>query len=656
MAAPIETRAAAHPLVPWLTAFAVAFAVAAAVVSAWRESETPDEPVHLEWSRRLLVEGVTERRSNEYFESKSPVSMLNVLARRLARRVVPGADPARRERVLRFASRLPTVGMLAALLAAVFLAARRWVGSTAAHLAAIACALDPNLIAHGGLATVDVPFALFHFLALSSAYALARRPTPGRGALVGLAMGMAFATKFSAVLLLPTIAIAFVTVAPAPGQRRPWWRAGGSLLVAAALAAFTICASYLFTQVGRPLGALRWDSPPMARLAALLPQARLPLPADFLSGLDLSLARERALRWRVVVLGRQYPEGVWYYFGLLWLMKTPVAILAAQLAGYVRVVQTGELWRTPPLRFLAANLALLLAYFSVLFHAQIGYRFVLMCLPLGYVIAAAGLATMGGGRRLAALTAAVVVAAAAENAAYLGNHIAFTSVAVQPKKRVFRWITHSNVDWRQNEDRVDEYLARAGIGRERLDPPHVLPGPNLLRHHLAAGNLRFERYAWVRENLDPVRHFDHTFLLFDVSPADFERFLDAQRRVAPPPAARQICADSAGPRVLPGQPFTVPDEDVPGHTVWVLCVDAPAGTDFVVRVASGHVVFGPADRPGSAHEYVESGQELWFRLGAGRYAFTLRGQHGLRAEWRTAGSPASVALRRVDERDLARVP
>jgi hypothetical protein len=159
----------AFPL-QWVTVLAVAFGLAATLMSAWGASETPDEPVHLEWSRRLLLERITERRSNEYFESKSPVSMLNVVARRLARRVAAGDDEPRRGCVLRFASRLPTVSLFATLLAAVFLAARAWVGPTAAHLATIACALDPNLIAHGGLATVDVAFALFHFLALAAAY------------------------------------------------------------------------------------------------------------------------------------------------------------------------------------------------------------------------------------------------------------------------------------------------------------------------------------------------------------------------------------------------------------------------------------------------------------------------------------------------------
>jgi hypothetical protein len=301
------------------------------------------------------------------------------------------------------------------------------------------------------------------------------------------------------------------------------------------------------------------------------------------------------------------------------------------------------LWRSPPLRFLASNLALLLAYFSLLFHAQIGYRFVLMCLPLGYIVAATGLSTMSPRPRWRLLGMVVVLSAMAENAAYLGNHLSFTNVAVQPKTNVFRWITHSNIDWRHNEDRADAYLARAGIGRDRLDPPHVLPGRNLLRHYHAAGNLRFERYRWVRENVDPVAHFDHTFLLFDLSPADYERYLDAERRLPSSTLSKEACDTARAQRLPAGQPFTLPDHG-PGQKVPVLCVNAPRDADFVLRVTSGHMVFGPVERPGGAHEYAEAGQEIWFRLEPGPHAFSVVAENGFSGTWRATRGEVSVSV------------
>jgi len=626
-----------------VTALAVAFGLGATLASAWRASETPDEPVHLEWSRRLLLERVTERRSNEYFESKSPISMLNVAARRAARRAVAGIEEPRRGCLLRFASRLPTAMLFVALLAAVFLAARAWVSLRAAHLATIACALDPNLIAHASLATVDVAFALFHFLALIAAFTFASRPSPRRGSALGVALGMAFATKFSAVLLVPAVALALIAVHEEWRQDDFVRRTAAGLFVAGAVATVTIAAAYLFVGVGAHMADLRWDSAPFTRLAGHWPDLRLPFPADFLTGIDLSLARERNLKWRVVMLGSQYPRGVWYYFGLLWLMKTPVLILAAECVGGVLAIRRGLLRRSPPLQFLAANLALLLAYFSLLFHAQIGYRFVLMCVPLGYIMAAAGLSTLADRPVWRWIGALVVVVSLLENAAYVGNHISFTNVAVQPKRRVFRWITHSNIDWRQNEDRADLYLARAGIGRDRLDPPHVLPGQNLLRHYHAAGNLRFERYRWVRENVDPVAHFDHTFLLFDLSPADFERYLETERVLEPTALSHRLCETGVpGRPVAPGETFRLPDAE--GGLAWVLCVQAAGPADFVVHVDSGNMVHGPVDRPGGAHEYAEATQEIWFRLRPGPHAFSVVPESGFGAHWRAAQGNVDVTL------------
>jgi Dolichyl-phosphate-mannose-protein mannosyltransferase len=625
----------------WVSAFAVVFGLAACLASAWRAGETPDEPTHFEWSRRLLDTRITERRSNEYFESKAPISMLNVAARRVAKRALGRAEP----RALLFASRLPTVGLFALLLGTVFLAARAWVGPRAAHLATIACALDPSLIAHGGLGTVDVAFALFHLLTLCAAYALVQRPSVARGVFLGLALGLAFATKFSAVLLFPGAALAVLTLGTSQRTRKHAGRVALGLLAAGAAITLTICAAYLFTQVGTPLADIRWDSAPMTRLAELLPRLRLPLPADFLTGFDLSLARERDLKWRVVVFGTEYPRGVWYYFVLLWLMKTPFLILVAQVAGYLLAARAKLFSRQPALRFLALNLLLLLAYFSFLFHAQIGYRFVLMCLPLGYMIAAAGLASLEPTRHVRTLGALLLLVTLGENVAYWGNHLAFTNLAVQPKKLVFRWITHSNVDWRQNEDRLESYLVRAGIGRERLNPPHLLAGRNLLRHSHAGGNLRFERYRWVRENLTPVTHYDHTFLLFDLSAAEFERLLEETRRIAPSPRAAELCpAGASSQPTVPGQSVPLSDDENPRRD-WLVCVDATDGADIAWRAASGSAVVGPADQPKTARDFVEADQEVWYRLAPGRHVLALSGQDGIAGTWRVERGSARFTLR-----------
>src|SRR4029078_13088899 len=97
----------------------------------------------------------------------------------------------------------------------------------------------------------------------------------------------------------------------------------------------------------------------------------------------------------------------------------------AQVAGMVLAAGMVLRRRAPVLVFLAANLVLALAYFMLAFHAQIGYRFVLMCLPLSWLVAGAGLARLSG-RWAAPAAALVLVLSVGEDAAYAGNQLAFT--------------------------------------------------------------------------------------------------------------------------------------------------------------------------------------------------------------------------------------
>ena len=64
----------------------------------------------------------------------------------------------------------------------------------------------PAVLGHGGLATTDVPFTATFLLALLALLRWIEEPTRGRAIAAGLALGLAGATKFSA-LVLPVIAV-----------------------------------------------------------------------------------------------------------------------------------------------------------------------------------------------------------------------------------------------------------------------------------------------------------------------------------------------------------------------------------------------------------------------------------------------------------------
>ncbi len=104
---------------------------------------------------------------------------------------------------------------LALLLGALLLRwAGQWFGRDAALLTLILYTFDPNVLANASLATTDLGTAVFLTLA---AYAVWRYWTkqdagqlPGwrRYILVGVAVGLAFASKFSGIVLVPALVLA----------------------------------------------------------------------------------------------------------------------------------------------------------------------------------------------------------------------------------------------------------------------------------------------------------------------------------------------------------------------------------------------------------------------------------------------------------------
>jgi hypothetical protein len=536
---------------------------------------------------------------------------------------------------LRFVTRLPSVACLAATLAALFLIVRRRVGPAPAHLATILAGLDPNLVAHGSVATTEMPYALAVLLAVEAALAFLERTDARRAALLGLALAFAFTAKFTAFLLLPGLAV-LPLLAPAPRAARTA-RMLRLMPVALAVAWMMICASYLLTGLGARMSEAPWKSAPLRSVAALLPGLRLPVPLDFATGIDICIAHERERGWPVMLFGRRYPDGVWFYFLALWALKTPLALLLAEAGGLVRATLSAAARANPCLRLFAWNLLVDGLYFSLLFRAQIGYRYVLMTLPLLAAIAGAGLATLLSSAATRALLLVVVASGVAEQAAYLGNPIAFTNVVVQPKRDVYRLMDNANVAWGQHRMQIGPWLAAAGLAQAHLDPVHILPGENVFELNLVTGVDGWERQRWLREHLRPDAHYGHTYLRYQVDEATFERFLDEARHLRPGAEGQAVCGDVP---VAPPAKGTLPLGEGSSRRVWIVCVEAPQRLDLGVEVDGGQIRWGRAETPIADWDALGPGQQSWYRLEPGRHAFAATG-----ADWRFAGRFLSNGVR-----------
>jgi len=425
---------------------------------------------------------------------------------------------------LLFWGRLPIVALAMVLALAVFLWARRLWGLPAGLLALALCVLDPDVLAHGHLVTNDLPVVLFVFLAVVAFERMVERVTAGRLVAVALAVGAAFATKFSALALPPILVALAVVVAARPeplaiaiGRRERMVVGFGrkiaalalALVAIAALALVVVWAAYGFHSALTPDPAVdaflhSRDTPPASpvlRIAAALTRGRL-LPEAWVWGF-LNCFKSFASR-PSFLLGRYSDTGWWYYFPVAIALKAPLPLLAlvaaAAVLAFVRPAGRASwfVW-LPPALFLALTMTQ---------NINIGHRHVLALYPFLFV-AASRVASMAWAARPAWPRVAVIALVSLQALSVLRVHpdyLAYFNEAAGGPSQGWRWLVDSNLDWGQDLPGLKRYMDAHGIRRVSLcyfgtaDPGYYgiacdrLPGyqpppPSSLTHAVHAGDV-----------------------------------------------------------------------------------------------------------------------------------------------------------------------
>lgn len=581
-----------------IAAAAMLFGALSVLASILIQDETYDEPWHLAWSRRLWDEGETERRSDLLYNSKAPISVVNVAAEKLAR--AAGVEDGRH---LLVAARLPGLAFYAAVVGLTFVLGRRLAGEWAGLAAAAAVALEPSIVANASVATVDVPFAAATLLVLVTAMRYAEAPHPLRGAALGVSIGLAFISKYTALLLVPIVLLALGSAL----RKRRFVLAAGDALACGVVAIALVDAAYLGKGLLRPWHDLGFRSELMRGLSAAMPGLRLPLPADFLTGFDIVHDQDRTHPWDVNLFGPGRGPGVFYYFAACWAMKTPLALLAATLAGLARLTRARP---SPGLFSVAAAFLFLLGMVSFGLRAQIGYRLGLMAVPLGLALAAAGWSGAPEPLRRRGLLL-VAILAALESAPYLGNSLAFTNGFVLPKRDAFHYLAGANLDWGQNDLKVHAWMRRVGLPPSALEPPYLQPGDNVFSVNSLAGIASPRRLRWARQRLEPREHFRHTYLWLHLDPAEYEQYLDEDRSLP-----EDTTGDCAGPPRIEfgsGEWTLPPDRNVS----WLLCVESSTRGDFTIEGRRGGALLGQESLERRDWERLRSDEPLRYRVGPG---------------------------------------
>ncbi len=340
-------------------------------------------------------------------------------------------------------------------LGVVWLWASRLHGPGGGLLACLVAACCPNVLAHAGLATLDMAAAA---TLLAAAYALGRwSENPGslRWSLTSaVTCAAAVLSKFSALAFLPPIALSYFVLARRRPRRLAWF------LICAPL---VVWAGYAF-QFGRltpaghhyigpvPLGP---ETGVTAQFARLIEHAPLPAP-KFWKGI-IDLAAHNQFGHPAYLLGRVSHQGFWYYFPVALAVKTTLPLLL--LAGFA--VWRGDRSRlAPPLLGAAVVLAV-----SMAGNINIGIRHVL-AVYLFLAIVVSGLAAAALSRRAAVAVAALVAWHAGESALAHPDYLAYFNQFARGREHLV--LGDSNLDWGQDLARLARYLRENGIEEVQL--------------------------------------------------------------------------------------------------------------------------------------------------------------------------------------------
>ncbi len=188
----------------------------------------------------------------------------------------------------------------------------------------------PVMLAFGPLVLTDIAITLFVVLTLWAFAAMWKSPSRAAILRFGFALGGALLSKFSAGLLFFCFAAFILSLRwrPVPEQppdkselrawrRLRWW----SLAKGVLLAALVVYAAYFVLSWNEPTDSLGILGHNMAAL--FLRRALMP-PWIYLRGLALFAFTGKP---HAYILGHSYPHGVWFFFPLLFLLKSPLAFL-----------------------------------------------------------------------------------------------------------------------------------------------------------------------------------------------------------------------------------------------------------------------------------------------------------------------------------------
>jgi len=428
-----------------------------------------------------------------------------------------------------FWARQPMLLLTLALGVLLFLYGSRLSDSLGGLLCLCAFATMPVMLAFGPLVLTDIAIAVFVVLTLWTFASMWRSPSRGTVVCFGLALGGALLSKFSAGLLFFCFPAFILSLRWRPASEQPadkvelraWrrlrWR---SLIKGVLLAALVVYAVYFVLSWNEPSDSLGFSghSP-----AALLLHRLLMPPLIYLRGLAIFAFTGKPPAY---LLGHSYPHGVWFFFPVLFLLKSPLAFLlllvlalVVGLAAKFRPVHLAVIpegmglhWRAVWIFLVVFTGACILSRFQFsIRHFSVSFVLLILLLaPLPRTLNQLRNSGWPAARAGLWLTAALALASVGTAVRAYPNYLPFLN-SLSGGRPSYLLVADSNLDWSQGLLEVEDLVRQRGLthvlvdGYGFYDPAMYIPEAKLWNCQKAVPE-DGGRWAFVSANLIQESH------------------------------------------------------------------------------------------------------------------------------------------------------
>jgi len=352
--------------------------------------------------------------------------------------------------------------------------ARRRFGQGPALLAVALLAFDPNTLPHGHYATTDLGATFFMFAACLAWDAFLGSKRKVHLVLAGVLLGFAIGTKFSALMLLPVFAILYAIRWWQERERFSALHFGGSLLLVAVIAYLAIVLVYVpeakffvpswaMKRPGPALDTVVDRSNMLGDLLCRVGNVASLQANSFYRGFS-DFVKHNAGGHPSYLLGQISDTGWWYYFPVVFLVKTPTAdllLFGFLLTGGILVLFRNGFRVTPSW---ATILVPAVLYFGLSMTSRIdlGIRHLLPFYPFFFIAIAAGFFTLFK-LRWTSWTGRVLMIVglllAAESLSAFPDYLSFFNLVSGGTQNGPRYLLDSNIDWGQDLKNLKLYMS-----------------------------------------------------------------------------------------------------------------------------------------------------------------------------------------------------